>query len=464
MLRRIAVTVVAFLLWGADDARSQDWRAGVDPRVELMSVLFRLAGNREYSQSRVSAYDKAIEGYFAPYRDHEAVGLARLLGTGFDGPMKLAVNVRDADSLAERVPFDRLSVHLYQGWDAGKARDFLGAARRFATDSKFQDFLQSQQPLYTATSGRLQAFVAEKCDLGWFARFFGSAPPARFIIVPGLANGSASYAARVVDETGVQEIYAIPGVSKVDPAGLPVFDADWRTTLVHEVAHAFTDPVAGKFAAGMRKAAGQIYAPVSAAMKRQSYGSARILLNESLARAATIEYVMEHDGQEAAQRVIRQENSRSFFWMSGLVELLDAYRSDRRQYPTFDSFMPRVVEYFNGVAPRIQELTERMQPKVISTSIPEGARDVDSGVKSIVVRFSLPMSRTGPNRSSKVSGGRFDGSGTVVTIPVNLEPERDYVIPLRWAGGQSFVSADGVPLPVTLLRFRTGAAPAPKPQ
>jgi hypothetical protein len=429
-----------------------------------VSILFRLAGNNEYHQCRVSAYDKAIESYFAPYRDHQAVRLARSLGIGFDAPMKLAVNVRDVETLAERVPFDRVGVHLYEGWDAGKARDFLSAARQFTADTKFRDFLQSQQPLYGATNARLQAFATNGFDLGWFARFFGPQPPARFVIVPGLANGGPSYAARAIDETGTQEIYAIPGVSKVDAEGLPVFDSGWRTTMVHEIAHAYANPAAGKFAAQMQKAAGQIYAPVEAAMKRQSYGNWKTMLNESLTRAATVEYVMEHDGPEAAQRAIRQENSRSFFWMSDLVALLDAYRGDRRQYPTFESFMPRVAQFFDDLAPRIHELTDRLQPKVISTSIAEGARDVDPGVTGIVVRFSMPMSRVGPAKGSKLSGGRFDETGTVLTIPVTLEPERDYVIPLRWSGGQSFLSADGVPLPATLLRFRTGAAPAPKPQ
>jgi hypothetical protein len=199
-------------------------------------------------------------------------------------------------------------------------------------------------------------------------------------------------------------------------------------------------------------------------MQRQSYGNWRTMLNESLARAATIQYVMEHDGQEAAQRVIRQENSRSFFWMSGLVKLLDTYRNDRQQYATFESFMPQVAEFFENLAPRIHELTDRLQPKVVSTSIADGATGVDPGVKSIVVHFSMPMSQVGPDKSAKLSGGRFDETGTVVTIPVTLEPQRDYVLPLRWAGGQAFLSADGVPLPATMLRFRTGTASTPPAQ
>jgi hypothetical protein len=277
-----------------------------------------------------------------------------------------------------------------------------------------------------------------------------------------MANGGPSYAARFVDESGAQEIYAIPGISKVDGAGLPVFDSDWRNVMVAELAHVYVSPPAARFAARMQSPARRIYQAVAPAMQRQSYGDSGTMLNQSLSRAVTIEYVMEHDGQEAARIAIQKENARSFFWMSGLVGLLDTYRKGRDQYQTFDSFMPRVAQFFANTAPKVQELTDRLQPKVVSTSIAEGARDVDPGTKQIVVRFSMAMFRAGPNKSSKTSGGRFDTTGTVLTIPVTLEADRDYAIPLRWSGGQSFVSADGVPLPGATLRFRTAPAPPPK--
>ena len=462
MAGRSTFALVAVLLWPA--ASAQEWRAGVDPRVELMSILFRLAGNNEYHQCRAPAYDKAIESYFASYRYHGAAQLARNLGAGFAGPMKLAVHVADVDSLGERVPFDRSGFHLYESWDADKARRFLGAARRFVADTNFHGFLNSQKALYDATNARLQAFIPDQADLGWFARFFGPQPTARLMIVPGLANGAASYAARVVDAGGAQEIYAIPGVSKVDAEGIPVFDADWRITMVIEFVHVYASPAATKLATLAEKAARQMYEPVAEAMQRQSYGNWKSMLEASLARAAAIEYVMEHDGPDAARKVLRRENTRSFFWMAGLVDVLESYRQGREQYPTFESFMPRVAEFFSATAPKMRELTDRFQPRVLATSIADGAQNVDPGLKQIVVHFSLPMNPAGPNKSAKLSGGRFDATGKVLTIPVTLEPRREYAIPLRWSGGQPFVSADGVPLPATVLHFRTAAAASPKPK
>ena len=79
----------------------------VDPRVELFSIIFRLAGNKEYSQGRVESYVKDVEKHFGPFRNHPAVGMARKLrttrGVGYDAPMSLAVHL-DAENLETKLP------------------------------------------------------------------------------------------------------------------------------------------------------------------------------------------------------------------------------------------------------------------------------------------------------------------------------------------------------------------------
>ena len=60
----------------------------VDPRVELLSIVFRLAGNSEYNMSPLKTYTADIDAYFSPYKEHPAVALARKLAgereVGFD--------------------------------------------------------------------------------------------------------------------------------------------------------------------------------------------------------------------------------------------------------------------------------------------------------------------------------------------------------------------------------------------
>jgi hypothetical protein len=353
MPRRVAAAVVTLLLISALTARAQAWRAGVDPRVELMSVLFRLAGNPEYNQCRIPSYDKAIETWFAPYRDHQAVRLARGLGIGFDAPMKLAVYVTDIDSLAERVPFDGPGIHLYDGWDAAKARAFLRAAHAFIADSKFNDFLTSQEPLYEATNTRLEEFVQTRADFSWFSHFFGAATLGNFAILPGMANGSPSYAVHFAGPDGVEENYAIPGVWTVDKAALPVLDADWRMTVIHQFVRSYCGPLVNKFAARMEKSARQIYASVGSAGLPRMQGDWKTLLNESLVRAIAVRYTGDHDRAAAARKIVTIESAHSLTWVGDLSNLLGQYEKDRKDYPTLESFMPRVAQFFDDLAPRM---------------------------------------------------------------------------------------------------------------
>ncbi len=338
--------LLTFMLWPAPTLRAQAYRIGVDSRVELMSVLFRLAGNDEYNQCRVPAYDRALEAYFARYRNHEAVQLARTLEIGFDAPMSLAVHVRDVESLAERVPFHRPGIHLDTRWRGAKARRFLAAARKFVVDTKFVEFVTSQRSLYEETSTRLRQFVQGNADMLWYRSFFGGASRVRLIVVPGMANGGPSYGASIIAEDGVEEIYAIPGVAKVDDDGLPQFSVTSRNTLVHEFIHAYVNPLVDKFAPQMEDAARQINKTVQRQMKSQGYGTWKSLLYESMTRACTVQYVLEHDGPDSASRLIQKELSNSFYWVGDLADVLAEYKANRQQYPTLETFMPKIVQFF----------------------------------------------------------------------------------------------------------------------
>lgn len=445
---------------------------GVDPRVELLSILFKLAGNPEYSQGRVPSYEKAIAAHFAPFREHEAVRLARELrqtgGVSYDAVMNMAVHLSDVDSLDERVPFDQAGSKLDARWKGAQARRFVAAARRFARDSKFNQFFESQSGLYSLTGQRLRAFVAANADLEWFNRFFGRKSTARLIIVPGMANGGASYGASLTAADGVDELYAIPGVWNVDSDGQPVFAGDWANTLVHEFVHSYANPLIERYAKALAASGEKLYQPLRAEMTAQAYGNGETLLKESLVRASTARYVLEHQGPEALERAIREEHGRSFLWTRNLTALLGEYAADRTSYPDMEKFMPRLISFFRTEADRVDEIIkayENARPRVVSISIADGAQDVEPGQRDLVIRFDRAMAksrfaiaRTGPTPMPTLGKPSFDETGTTLTVSMTLEPARDYAFSLNWPGGGSFQSEAGAVLRPVTVKFRTRAA------
>jgi len=357
---RVAAGIFLLFLSSNPKLFGQAYRVGVDPRIELFSIVFRLAGNNEYTQGRVPSYLDAIDRYFAPYGDHPAVKLARELtatdGVSFDAPMDLAVHLDAVPPLAERIPLDSAGIKLDKRWDSVKARGFVEKLRSFVIDTKFVDFLKSQQPLYDATNARLRSFVETDLDLAWYTRFSGVNPSVRLIVIPGLVNGGPSYAAGFTGTDGVTEMYAIPGVWQVDTQGLPLFSGIFLDVTVHEFAHSYFNSLIDKHYSEVAKAGAELYLQTASAMRRQAYGDGKTLLKESMVRAATIRYLFDHQNPEAARRAIESERNNSFLWVPDLSDLLTTYEKQRDTYPTLGSFMPNVVRFFNDVAPRCAEL------------------------------------------------------------------------------------------------------------
>jgi hypothetical protein len=102
-------------------------------------------------------------------------------------------------------------------------------------------------------------------------------------------------------------------------------------------------------------------------------------------------------------------------------------------------------------------------PKIVKLSPPNGAQDVDPGLKELRVTFDVPMGGgfswcgDGPQFPKLQEGKRpswIDGGKTCV-LPVKLESGVEYEIGLNSETHKNFKSADGVPLVPVLYTFKT---------
>src|SRR5688500_9962428 len=125
---------LAFMLW-SQAAVAQPVRIDVDPRVELMAIVFKLAGSSEFNQNRFQPYIADIERHFGPLRTHPAIARVAVVrdsnGLYLDRITSLAVSVTDPPALLERIPFDQPSGRCCTPASAHLLTDI----RRFAADS-----------------------------------------------------------------------------------------------------------------------------------------------------------------------------------------------------------------------------------------------------------------------------------------------------------------------------------------
>ncbi len=437
----------------------------VDPRVELLSIVFRLAGHPEYNQENSrSPYSVAVEEWFAAHREHSVVTEARRLratrGVSYDAPMTLAVHLGDPPDMEERVPFEPRPARLDARWEPAEARNFAALLRDFARASRYMEFCAAHRLRYVEVEKRMQAKLGERAYREWLAKFFGARPQASFRVIPALLTGGSCFSVGVIHPNGSEEILPVIGIWKWDGDGLPLFDDGFVPTVVHEFVHSYTNPLVDAHAKALDPPAERIFRHCRPTMELQAYGSARILLYESLVRACVVRHVAATEGEEATARAIREEEERNGFeWMGALAELLARYETARARFATLGDFMPEIIRFFERYA---VEYDERMAaaPHVVRTTPSNGATGVAPGPGELVIEFDRPMRRdsfsiVGKGAPEFTGKPVFDDSGKILRIPMRLFPGTSYRFSLNTLDHKGFRTPAGLPLQPTAVAFST---------
>ncbi|MBK9118931.1 MAG: DUF4932 domain-containing protein [Phycisphaerales bacterium] len=415
MATRRANVLLALFAWAAVSAPGDEpapatapdprITAKVDARVELLSIVFRLAGNPEYNDKAAhSPYAERVERRFAPQREHPVVHLARKLrnqnGVSYDAVMSMAVHLTDTLELDERIPFDSPPDRLDQRWSTADARKFLVAARDFVQVTGFTDFLEEERNFYAQASARMNTRLAEFSLLPWFENYFGARPKAEFHLYLGLLNGGSCYGVGVRFPDGREEILPVIGVWQWDAEGLPRFPAQIENTIAHELCHSYTNPLVDRFEAQLLPAGTRMFAARAEQMRAQAYGNAKTVLYETLVRACCVRYAHARGGPSRALQSIAYEHSRGFTWTGALARLLGEYERDRQTYPDLAAFMPRIIALLEQETQNLNTLAVAA-PRMVQILPANGATDVDPELAAIVVTFDRPMQ----DRSWSVVGG-----------------------------------------------------------
>jgi hypothetical protein len=414
----------------------------VDKRVELLSVLARLAEYPEYSNNTFKIYASDVDRYFEKYKTHEAVQFMKFVrsngGVGYDAVMFMAIHLtpelQPAVEFTDMIPEKR--------WGRENALKFAVLAKKFYEDSKFDAFLNDHKPLYAEAVSKMKE-VTGGIDLDWYYRFYGSSEKTNFNLIIGLLNGGGNFGPKLTLKNR-EELYAIIGTWIVDSTGMPDYkkaSSGIIPTLVHEFNHSFINPLVYKNELSLKGDMDTVFNYVKGQMKKLAYEQSIIMICESLVRAAVSRYLMEQ-GTNASEYMgnMLADRNRGFIWMPELFALLGVYETNRKRYKTFESFMPEVTGYYADLAKRIDELSADVRNRSVKVksidAFENGSTEVDTGVKKVSIFFSRPVDPRirysfsyGPKGKLHypvVKNPKVAADGTHLSFEVALKPDWDY--------------------------------------
>ncbi len=329
----------------------------VDERMELLSIVFRLAGAKEYVNNKIPGYTGDIDRYFAPYKDSELVNFTRKLwqtnGVSFDAVMSMAVNIEIKDGIRFKEGLSDES--LDDRWGQKSAKKFIALLNGFYTESKFHEFFLSHSPLYAIAQANFSKLI-NQVDFKWFQSFYGGNPSGDFHLVVSLTNGGCNYGMKAKFKDGKEEPYAIIGTWKTDSLGQPVYSNDVTETIIHEYNHSFCNPLVDGCFKEMEPMAEKLYRKSSKILQKQAYGTAKTMTYEILVRSCVIRYYQEKNaGDGKIKSMLLTEKSKGFLWIDELVSALSTYENNRVKYPALKDFMPEIVKVQNGLNPDLAD-------------------------------------------------------------------------------------------------------------
>ncbi|CCH51907.1 hypothetical protein BN8_00865 [Fibrisoma limi BUZ 3] len=469
MLRKLTILTVLIGLSSCLFAQPVKLNPQVDRRVELLSIVFRLAGNDEYNGHQFGAYVNDIHRHFDAHKNHPAVAMARQLaqdnGVGYDAVMSMAIHLEQPPSLKPIMAFSK--AQLDKRWGATNAESFAKLLQRFYQDARCQAFFDQHEAMYQTAITRFGQ-VLDKVDQSWYKQYYGTVPAGKFNVVIGVGNGGGNFGPKVIHADGQEEIYAIMGTWAVDSLNNPTYEASSvLPIIIHEFNHSFVNSLIDAHEDALESSGNAIFPQVADQMRRQAYGNWKTMYYESLVRASVVRYLARHDPEgQTVWRQVRAEEANGFIWTQSLTDLLEEYEKSRDQFPTLASFMPRIVEFFDKTAadfPALRQAYDQKRAHVVAVEpLADKTIDVDPTLTELVIRFDKPMN---PKKISINMGEKgkehfplrdmlgFSNDNRSLRLKVALKPNWEYSFKLT---DRSFQTTDGYPLVEHEVAFKTG--------
>lgn len=319
----------------------------VDPRLELLGVVQRLAGREAFAPGDAE-YARLVDERFGRWRDHPAVRLYSELGAGpFDPLGVVLLHYSDPPELALKDPGAGAPFVAGEN-DGERLLSFVWQLRDFAARSGFAEFFREQRPRYARVEAAARAEAGPLDPEAAFARYAGLELEVRrhyalsLLYSPRIRNSFIipyPDVATLGRHDGPFDVWTlfqyVPDKSARPRMGSAAFAVP-SIELWQESLFVFVEPALYYF---------DHLSPFDAAAY---YGrDASVCRGDRIdcVKRAVVEALLDRLGAGGAPRAAVRPD-----YEGALAERLKEYEADRARYPTLWDFLPRLLSVYSEIA------------------------------------------------------------------------------------------------------------------
>ena len=346
-MRKMLAVVLTLLVILSTGVLAEVGGLVISPEMELLAGVLSQTSwiERRGPAGEGNEYFRALQRFFAPYKDHKAVKLAQDLtnrGFTYDAPPAFMVHLGPLPEL--ELAYEYSDYLVGRAGKRERLEEFRLALRDLADTAKFMDFYDQWRPYLDEVVARYTTDFRPELLTAWLEDFFGwSASEFHLILTPSMFPGGG-YGATVSTAEGEMLAFQIIREESVSSRE-PQFPSgpDLEQLTIHELGHSFVNPsleAYPKRAAKLRP----LFKRVEAIMKNQAYTDERTFLNEQVLRGVEVLAAQEIYGEDTAWAVLAYNTRRGFYLTEYVAEQLRYYHANRDQYPTFTDFVPYLYD------------------------------------------------------------------------------------------------------------------------
>jgi hypothetical protein len=325
----------------------------VDRRVELISVLFRLAGNPVWSEG-VGSYAREVDAHFGPFKNHPAVAatfqLRNVHSISYNAPAELAMYLDDRFRTIR--PLSPLPADLDVRWASVDVEPWLELVRAFAAETDFDGFFAAHHAYYRRAEETLRSYFADKPVLPWFDAVFGERPGTTYRVIPGLLLRGWNFGMVTHRPDGRDDVTVILFREQAEDDGSFTPGDHTFQLIAHELGHGYINPMLDAAWDRLGPSAEALHARAAATMKKAGYGNAVAMTRETVVRAATLLYLKDRSHAKHPNIVAGADVALGFVWVPDLARALIAIRQQRGGALPADAVIDATIRIFSDFAAR----------------------------------------------------------------------------------------------------------------